>query len=86
MSRWIYGFDLELLCAWYQPCPICHRCMNAAAHLYERCHNCMFTQEGATCRHNDAKRTFAIRRRNFRLHFDEGVETELRELLKGGQA
>lgn len=86
MSRLIYGFDLELVCAWYRPCPICNRCMEAAPHLYERCSNCMFAQPGAGCRHTDAKRAFAIRRRNFKLHFTKETEAELRSLAKGGQA
>lgn len=58
--------DLEKECGWYEPCPICKRCMAVADHLYDRCHRCLFAYH--RCRHTEAQRIFAIRRKNFRIH------------------
>ena len=64
-------------CLMYHPCPICHKCLNKASHLYVKCQNCKIP----ICTHTYKDRCRMIKRENFKLQVDKETLKELRELI-----
>lgn len=63
-------------CIRYSPCPICNKCLNKGSHLYEKCGECLIPR----CNHKFTDKLFLIRRTNFRIHPDDNVKQNIREL------
>ena len=45
-------------CDWYDPCPICYRCMNRLQTKHDRCRECKVK----TCTHSTVERNRLIRK------------------------
>jgi hypothetical protein len=70
-----YRFD----CRSYDPCPLCERCRNEAAHLYFRCRNCIFSVR--KCKHSAKEIALMIKRENFTLKLTPEGKEQLGELI-----
>ena len=51
---------LNEACEWYNKCPICYRCDNAAPNIYDRCSDC----PAQGCNHSVIDRNLMIKRKN----------------------
>jgi hypothetical protein len=60
-------------CEAYDPCPICYKCMNKAAHLYARCASCPVEHDA----HTHKNRSWLIRRENFALKLTDETKKAL---------
>ena len=52
ITRYKDGFYDNILCEWYDPCPICRRCMNRFQSKYDHCLDCGVK----TCTHTTEER------------------------------
>lgn len=65
-------------CEMYDPCPLCYKCMNKAAHLYRRCQSCQVPHDA----HTHKNRAFFIRRDNFALTLTDETKKKLKGMIK----
>lgn len=56
--------DIGQNCPRYIPCPICHKCVNKASHLFFKCRNCIIP----FCVHSDEQKQAKIKPDNFKLN------------------
>ena len=63
----LYAQEAERMrCPRYDPCPICYKCRNRAAHLFVKCQICRIPADA----HTERDRNFMIRRENFSPRFE----------------
>lgn len=63
-------------CKMYNPCPLCHKCLNKASHLYVRCQTCKIP----ICVHTHEDRARLLRRENFALTVTNETKKVIKEL------
>lgn len=62
-------------CEMYDPCPLCFKCMNKAAHLYARCATCPVEHDA----HTHKNRSWFIKRENFAIDVTEATIKGIKE-------
>lgn len=65
-------------CSMYDPCPLCYKCMNKAAHLYAKCASCPVQHDA----HTHKNRSFFIKRENFGIEVTPETADQFKELGK----
>ena len=58
VKRTADAYYLGVECSWYNPCPVCQRCISSFPSKYERCKECSVTG----CHHTTKQRNMLIKR------------------------